>query len=484
MIAGLWRNIHFLLAITASLFLIIAALSGAILGLEAAWDTTRPQAISLNEISLGEAKQKIEAQFEEVYEIELNSKGFLLVQGSAKNSYGSFYVDPKDGRILGKVKKPSIFFQFVRSLHRSLFLKETGRILMSFVSFLTVLLVFSGLFLMRNRMGSFLKLYTPINDPNFHRKNHIILGRWFWPLVLIVGVTGTYLGLDRLGAFTFQAGKVEKYIAGETNINLNEIPLNELEKLVYPFGNAPEEQFDLILKDRTIRFQQVDLSLIQIKLKPWSKHLQHLSYILHTGEGSLVLALLLTLTGCALIYFIFSGLKIAAKSSWALLRSTNKIQTTPLMILYGSETGNTYGFAKLLKKRLKKEGYATHLVSMNRFRIHDNTQMLIILTATYGDGEAPANASLFISQFNRQSPKNDIDYAVLGFGSRSYPKFCQYAIAVDTMLEQHPKCNSLMPLFKINKQEERSYQHWETLLLNAIQSKSPTIIRFKRNLLF
>ena len=474
MIAGLWRNIHFLLAITASLFLIIAALSGAILGLEAAWDTTRPQAISLNKISLGEAKQKIEAQFEEVYEIELNSKGFLLVQGSAKNSYGSFYVDPKDGRILEKVKKPSPFFQFVRSLHRSLFLKETGRILMSFVSFLTVLLVFSGLFLLRNRMGSFLKLYAPIQEPNFHRKNHIILGRWFWPLVLIVGVTGTYLGLDRLGAFTFQAGKVEKHIAGEAKINLNTVSLNELEKLVYPFGNAPEEQFDLSLKDRSIRYQQGDLSLIQTKLKPWPQRLQHWSYILHTGEGNLVLALLLTLTGCALLYFIFSGLKIAAKSSWALLRLRARNQTTPLLILYGSETGNTYGFAKLLKKRLKREGYAAHLVSMNRFRIQDSTQMLVILTATYGDGEAPANASRFISQFNRQSPKNDIDYAVLGFGSRSYPKFCQFAIAVDALLEQQPKYTPLMPLFKINNQEEKTYQQWETLLINAIQSKSPT----------
>lgn len=474
MIAGLWRNIHFLLAITASLFLIIAALSGAILGLEAAWDSTRPQAISLSKISLGEAIQKIEAQFEEVYEIELNSKGFLLVQGSAKNSYGSFYVDPKDGRILGKVKKPSPFFQFVRSLHRSLFLKETGRILMSFVSFLTVLLVFSGLFLLRNRMGSFLKLYAPIQEPNFHRKNHIILGRWFWPLVLIVGVTGTYLGLDRLGAFTFQAGKVEKHMAGETKINLNTVSLNELEKLVYPFGNAPEEQFDLSLKDRSIRYQQGDLSLIQTKLKPWPQHLQYWSYILHTGEGNLGLALLLTLTACALLYFIFSGLKIAAKSSWALLRLRARNRTTPLLILYGSETGNTYSFAKLLKKRLKRKGHTAHLLSMNRFRIQDSTQMLVILTATYGDGEAPANASRFISQFNRQSPKNDIDYAVLGFGSRSYPKFCQFAVAVDALLEQHPKYTPLMPLFKINNQEERSFQQWETLLLNAIQSKSPT----------
>ena len=66
-------------------------------------------------------------------------------------------------------------------------------------------------------------------------------------------------------------------------------------------------------------------------------------YILHTGEGNFGWALLLALTACALLYFIFSGLKIAAKSSWALLRLRARNQTTPLLILYGSETGNTYG---------------------------------------------------------------------------------------------------------------------------------------------
>lgn len=472
MIVSLWRNIHFLLAITASLFLIIAALSGAILGLEAAWDKTRPQAIPLGKISLGEAKKKIEITFEEVYEIELNSKGFLIVQGSTENTFESFYFNPIDGQILGKVKKPSPFFQFVRSLHRSLFLKETGRILMSFISFFTVFLVLSGLFLMRNRMGSFFKLYAPIQESNFHRKNHIILGRWFWPLLLLVGVTGTYLGLDRLGAFTFQAEKVEKHVAKKTKIDLNKIPLHKLEKLVYPFGNAPEELFDLNLKDRSIKFQQGDLSLIQTKIKPWPQLIQRWSYILHTGEGNLGLAILLTLTGFALLYFIFSGLKIASKSSWALLRFRARNKKAPLLILYGSETGNTYSFAKHLKKRLRKEGYFANLVSMNRFRIQDNTMVVIILTATYGEGEAPANASRFISQFNRQSPKNDIDYTVLGFGSRSYPKFCQFAIQVDTLLEQHPKYSPLMPLFKINNQEERSFQQWESLLINSLQSKS------------
>ena len=78
-----------------------------------------------------------------------------------------------------------------------------------------------------------------------------------------------------MGAFTFQVGKVEKHMAVEAKINLNAIPLNELEKLVYPLGNTPEEQFDLSLKDRSIRFQQGDLSLIQTELKPWPQSLQY-----------------------------------------------------------------------------------------------------------------------------------------------------------------------------------------------------------------
>lgn len=473
MIASFWRNTHFLLAITASLFLIVAAISGAVLGLEAAWDRTTPQAVKLNDLTLGEVIEKIETQFEEIYEIELNTKGFLIVQGATENSFGSYYVNPNDGVILGKVKKPSSFFQFIRSLHRSLFLKETGRILMSLVSFLMVLMVVSGLFLLRKRMGGFAKLYAPVQETNFHRKKHIILGRWLWLILLSVGVTGTYLGLNRLDFFLLQQAEKQMHEPGSMTIDLNSITLNKFEKIIYPFSNTPEEQFDLNLKDRSITFQQGDLSIIQVTLKSWPKLIQKYSYALHTGEGNFLLALLLTITSFALLYFIFSGLKISSKTSWELLRFGNRKQKKPLLILYGSETGNTYGFAKLLKKRLRKEGLFADLSSMNRFRLQQNTQTVIVLTATYGEGEAPANAERFVSLFNHQIPEGIISFAVLGFGSKSYPKFCQFAVEVNALLDQHPNYNSLMPLFKVNNQEENAYHQWETLLINSIRLKNP-----------
>lgn len=469
MIASAWRNIHFLLATFASLFLIIAALTGVILGLEAALDQTKPQAVNLNGLSLGETKNKIEALFDEVYEIELNNKGFVIVQGSIDDRFGSFYFHPIEGTVLGEVKKPSSFFQFVRNLHRSLFLKKTGRILVSLSSLLLILLVISGLFLLQKRMGGMAKLYGAIKEENAYRKGHIVLGRWLWLFVLVVGITGTYLGLNRLNAFAFVNEKTEIFIPESTKIEIKNIPLNTVEKMVYPFGNGEEETYDLILQDKALKYKQGDLTLVKQQLKPLPQILQQWAYVLHTGEGNFFFALLLTVTALGILYFIFTGLSIASKTSWALLRFSVKKEKKPVLILHGSETGNTYMFAKKLKKRLKQEGIKADLKPMNRFSIHENTQTVLILTATYGDGVAPSNATRFQSLFLNNPPQHTLQYAILGFGSRDYPKFCQFAIDVDEQCNRHPKYIELMPLFKIDKQNQSSFIQWQEMVLGCIK---------------
>ena len=46
MIQGLWRNTHFLLAISVSLFLVVASITGTLLGIDAIVDQTKQQSIS------------------------------------------------------------------------------------------------------------------------------------------------------------------------------------------------------------------------------------------------------------------------------------------------------------------------------------------------------------------------------------------------------------------------------------------------------
>ncbi|MGB2245009.1 MAG: flavodoxin domain-containing protein [Flavobacteriaceae bacterium] len=74
------------------------------------------------------------------------------------------------------------------------------------------------------------------------------------------------------------------------------------------------------------------------------------------------------------------------------------------------------------------------------------------MTSTYGDGEAPSNATGFAKRFKKQIPEKKIKYAVLGFGSKSYLKFCQFAENIDDLLYNNPRYQQLVPLFKINNQ--------------------------------
>ena len=106
---------------------------------------------------------------------------------------------------------------------------------------------------------------------------------------------------------------------------------------------------------------------------------------------------------------------------------------------------------------------------MNRFRLQEKTKTLIVMTATYGEGEAPANATQFEQMVCEKIPHKEIDYAVLGFGSRSYPKFCQFAVEVEALLEKQAHYTPLMPLFKINNQEEKAYTQWEGMLLSTLK---------------
>ena len=54
-----------------------------------------------------------------------------------------------------------------------------------------------------------------------------------------------------------------------------------------------------------------------------------------------------------------------------------------------------------------------------------------------------------------------IDYSILGFGSKSYPKYCQFAITLETLFKKNLNFNELTPLFKINNQSETDYLIWE-----------------------
>ncbi len=72
---------------------------------------------------------------------------------------------------------------------------------------------------------------------------------------------------------------------------------------------------------------------------------------------------------------------------------------------------------------------------MNELAQHyPHASTVFVLTSTYGDGDAPSSASQFIAQLGNFQAENALKFVVLGFGDHQFPKFCQYALDVDSAL--------------------------------------------------
>jgi sulfite reductase (NADPH) flavoprotein alpha-component len=468
MIKGIWRSTHFLLAVSVSIFLIIASVTGTFLGIEAIVDQSQKEAISnLDKISLKKTMDSLQNNFLEVYEMTVTEKNQVLVQGITSKGFETVYVNPKTGKKLDIVKPKTRLSYFMKNLHRSLFLKKTGRILMGFISFLTALLVITGFLLLINRIGGFNKIFSSLKEKQFFRKSHIELGRLFVIPIFFIAISGFYLTTERLDIFNSNKSTHYDYKAGEKYVDLDKFYLNKVKNVIYPFSSSENDTYKIQLSNRTITFQQGDNSLLSEDIHSTPFLIRAWAYWIHTGESNILIAILLTVTSLTLIFFIISGLFISSKTSWALFKFSNiDFNEAKIIILYGSETGNTFQFAKKLLKRLKQDGIKATICSLNKYKFFPKAQVFIFMTSTYGEGDAPSNADQFAYKFKKYKQLKTIEYTVLGFGSKSYPKFCSFAEDINSLLSQEESYSELYPFFKINNQDANEYLSWEKKLIS------------------
>ncbi|KKK58589.1 hypothetical protein LCGC14_3042900, partial [marine sediment metagenome] len=110
---------------------------------------------------------------------------------------------------------------------------------------------------------------------------------------------------------------------------------------------------------------------------------------------------------------------------------TMYINTIALIILYGSQTGNSKGVATKLKEQAESRGLAVKLVSMADYKptALKKEKFLTVVVSTYGEGEPPEDAEA-LHEFlaTKKAPKLDgVKIAVIGLGDSSYEFFCQTA---------------------------------------------------------
>ena len=214
--------------------------------------------------------------------------------------------------------------------------------------------------------------------------------------------------------------------------------------------------------DNEFAIHQFNGEIISQKKKSLVALGSHYSFLLHTGHGSIIWSIILLLASVAILFFIYSGFSMTLKrrkESSSIKNKTLK-DVAEYILLVGSETGSTIRFASVFKNALIKANKSVFTSELNSYDTYENAKNIIIFTATYGEGDAPANAQKFIQRMNTIEPINKLNYSVIGFGSKAYPEFCKYAIKVNENLQNHHKFSPTIPLFKINNQEINSFNKW------------------------
>lgn len=466
MILSIWRFCHFSLAAVASLFLIIASLTGAILAFEPITDSLKNYSINnLNEISLKETLNVLDKKFKEVYEIQITNEGFVSAKVlTFSNQTEEVYLNPINGETLEKIKPKSKFFSFFTNLHRSLFFKKIGRVFVGIISFILSLITLTGLMLLIQRQGGILKIFKKIKENNFSEKYHVVFSRIFALPIFLIAISGAYLTFDRfmIGDLQTSISFEEEILSENKYLKFDLIALNKVKKVVYPFSRSESDYYTIELSDRSVMVNQYNNRIHSQRFYPFSYFTKEWFYNLHTGKGNLLLSIILFVSSISILFFIFTGFKISTKS---ILRKLNikylsSEKDSKYIILVGSEKGNTFEFAKFLSTQILSFGEKVIIKPLNSYKIYNQAETLIILTSTYGEGDPPSNANDFVSRFKKFNQPYKIKYSIIGFGSLKYPKFCAFATKIDRMIRPLDNFEKIVPLMKVNRRSVEEFNKW------------------------
>ena len=469
MIGSIWRYSHFLLAAVSAVFLLMASITGAILAFEPVSEAARPyHQADLSEVYLGETIGALRERFPEVLELEVTPEHFvrasvLTEEGQAED----IFIHARTGEKLGEVHAQTPFFAFMTNFHRSLFLKSAGRFFVGLVSLLLCFIAITGVFLLAQRQGGFRRWFSKVQELDFRQRYHVRFGRLFLIPVLILAGTGVYLSAEKFSLLPDSDLQFQDLVENATGSSDRGVeaaaeampvkpdffqsqPLSGVRKVIFPFSEDPEDQFEVSLHDRQVFVHQIDGNVTREAFYPWVRLASAWSLKWHTGQGSVLWSVILLIASLSIAFFIYSGLSMSVQrlKRPRVIESGSSPTEAEFVILTGSETRNTYRFAGAFQKALAEAGKKVYLADMDAYSTYPRASHVIVFTSTYGDGDPPSNAHRFKDRVKRTDLPNEVSFAVVGFGSLRYPGYCRFAEEVDELMDSVSGFRQLMPLRK------------------------------------
>nr|BFD41231.1 PepSY domain-containing protein [Pseudomonas sp. FFPRI_1] len=470
------RSLHSIPGLLAALLVMLLAISGATLALNPTLERLRTPPPAAGEVTVAQLAGRLAGQLSGIEQLRRTPSGTLIVYHNQDGQALASSVDPRTGAVLGPYT-PSALARWIKELHRSLFLDTPGHLVSALGALAMLLLSVSGAALLARRAGGWAKLLRPLRG-SFSQRWHAEVGRLTLLGLLLSALSGLYLSATTLGLIA-EGDRSEPPFPIQVSAGpalpvarlaaLQALDLNDLEELVYPDPGPPGDLYSLRTHSGEGQVDPASGSLLAFQPYTDAQRVWSFIYQLHTGEGLWWLGLLLGVCALGVPLMSITGLWLwwRRPRNAATLDDNSPAHSADCVILVGSESNSTWGFARTLHQALVAAGRQVHSAPMNQFSGFPKARQLLILTATHGDGDAPASASSFLDRLRQHPPAPTLQCAVLGFGDRQFPRFCGFADQVQNALDASD-APRLLPPENIHRQSPQEFQRWGQALGRAL----------------
>jgi sulfite reductase (NADPH) flavoprotein alpha-component len=463
------RRIHSLPGLIAAIVVSVLALTGAVLSINPALERAGSATPPAGETSVADLAANIVAHYPGAERIVRKASGAIVVYYFEGDLPGADAVDPKTGARIAPYA-PSGFTRWVTDLHRSFLLGDGGRAAAGAGAVAMLVLAISGAAMLANRLGGWRRLLDRIRGTGPQRL-HAEAGRLAVLALVLSSLSGSYMSLARFEIVPDGADAEPAFpsvVDGGAPMSVGDLPAlraidaADLRELAFPYAGDPTDAYALTTAQGATYVDQATGVMLNYLPHGPAQQIYETIYMLHTGEGLWWLGLPLGTSALMVPALTATGITIWLKRRRATPRIGSNVRPSAAdtIILVGSEGNSTWGFAQTLHDALTRAGHQVHTAPMNRLtRGYRNAKRMLILTATYGDGSAPASARRFLARLEQLDAAASLPVAVLGFGDRQFPRFCQFATDVDAALSAKG-WPQLSPLHAIDRQCVQAFARW------------------------